>query len=375
MDPDTGRFINQDSYLGKVVMPPSLHRYLYAFGNPTVWIDPTGYASTPYYNQILNDDIFQVQPFGTIDTGSQLADDALAGVASVANAGITLFNGVINAASLPSRVGGWATDRTAEQFDTEVAATINSAGPLALPLQVGSIALRAPRLLNKFSHTAKTINNSSGNINQTTNYNDIPYDIAGIDLPNTNKITTEGISGPLDTNNIKNVSNSIVPSSSDIPYDSREIRSMLESKYGIDNVKSTTVPPSYKSNVKLAGQHKTIKLSDEKSVQIIFDKKGFPIFDDVAKVDTQLTIDKFRAKSYSGQLRMSTRNLRKAIQEGKIPATGFNEVQLKAINSGADKIPGFTWHHHQNTGRMQLVPEAIHSGVRHVGWESMSKGQ
>ena len=171
-----------------------------------------GYASTPYYSQVLNKDIFQVQPFGVIDTGSQLADDALASVVSVANAGITLFNGIINAASLPSRVGGWATDRTAEQFDNEVSATINSAGPLALPVQVGSLALRAPRLLNKFSRTAKTINKSSENINQATNYNDIPYDIAGIDLPNTNKITTEGISGPLDTNNVKNVSNSIAPS-------------------------------------------------------------------------------------------------------------------------------------------------------------------
>ena len=36
------RFINQDSYLGKIVTPPSLNRYLYAFGNPTVWVDPTG---------------------------------------------------------------------------------------------------------------------------------------------------------------------------------------------------------------------------------------------------------------------------------------------------------------------------------------------
>ncbi|MFQ6350697.1 HNH endonuclease [Pseudomonas sp. R11F] len=34
-----------------------------------------------------------------------------------------------------------------------------------------------------------------------------------------------------------------------------------------------------------------------------------------------------------------------------------------------------TWHHHQDTGRMQLVPEAFHNGARHVGWESMSKGQ
>ncbi len=41
-DPDTGRFISQDSYLGEPGTPPSLHRYLYAYSNPTVYIDPDG---------------------------------------------------------------------------------------------------------------------------------------------------------------------------------------------------------------------------------------------------------------------------------------------------------------------------------------------
>jgi hypothetical protein len=40
-DPDTGRFLNQDSYLGEAQTQPSLHRYRYAYGNPTVWAAPT----------------------------------------------------------------------------------------------------------------------------------------------------------------------------------------------------------------------------------------------------------------------------------------------------------------------------------------------
>jgi RHS repeat-associated protein len=44
-DPEVGRFINQDSYLGVPGTPPSLHRYLYAYGNPTVYIDLYGYES------------------------------------------------------------------------------------------------------------------------------------------------------------------------------------------------------------------------------------------------------------------------------------------------------------------------------------------
>ena len=43
------RFINQDSYLGEIVTPPSLHRYLYAFGNPTYYIDPDGNEPVSIY--------------------------------------------------------------------------------------------------------------------------------------------------------------------------------------------------------------------------------------------------------------------------------------------------------------------------------------
>lgn len=43
-DPDIARFITQDSYLGESNTPPSLNRYLYAYSNPTVYIDLFGYA-------------------------------------------------------------------------------------------------------------------------------------------------------------------------------------------------------------------------------------------------------------------------------------------------------------------------------------------
>ena len=44
-DADSGRFITQDSYLGESATPPSLHRYLYAYSSPVVYIDLRGYAS------------------------------------------------------------------------------------------------------------------------------------------------------------------------------------------------------------------------------------------------------------------------------------------------------------------------------------------
>jgi len=44
-DPKLGRFLTQDSFLGQIDEPPSLHRYLYANDNPARYVDPTGYAS------------------------------------------------------------------------------------------------------------------------------------------------------------------------------------------------------------------------------------------------------------------------------------------------------------------------------------------
>jgi RHS repeat-associated protein len=41
-DPRVGRFITQDPEEGKPMQPPSLHRYLYAYANPTVYTDPSG---------------------------------------------------------------------------------------------------------------------------------------------------------------------------------------------------------------------------------------------------------------------------------------------------------------------------------------------
>jgi RHS repeat-associated protein len=44
-DPKLGRFLTQDSYLGQIDEPPSLHRYVYGNDNPTTFVDPTGHAS------------------------------------------------------------------------------------------------------------------------------------------------------------------------------------------------------------------------------------------------------------------------------------------------------------------------------------------
>jgi hypothetical protein len=40
---------------------------------------------------------------------------------------------------------------------------------------------------------------------------------------------------------------------------------------------------------------------------------------------------------------------------------GFDDEQVNAILKGKDKIPGWTWHHHPETGKMQLVDQNVHN--------------
>lgn len=42
LDPTNGRFVSQDTYLGKSGDPASLHKYMYASANPTTFTDPSG---------------------------------------------------------------------------------------------------------------------------------------------------------------------------------------------------------------------------------------------------------------------------------------------------------------------------------------------
>lgn len=45
-DPTLGQFLTQDAFEGLEDTPPSLHKYIYAYGNPTVYWDPDGNMTT-----------------------------------------------------------------------------------------------------------------------------------------------------------------------------------------------------------------------------------------------------------------------------------------------------------------------------------------
>ncbi|SDX78903.1 DNase/tRNase domain of colicin-like bacteriocin, partial [Pseudomonas syringae] len=154
---------------------------------------------------------------------------------------------------------------------------------------------------------------------------------------------------------------------SQAPYNSQTSRIELESTYGRGNVVSTTVPPVDGRNVYLAGQRHPV-------TGVVFDNRGFPIFDDVSAFDTRISLDAFKSASYEGQMKLATQDLFDAMQRGQIGTSSFTVKQLQQISAGAKKIDGFTWHHHQDSGRMQLVPELVHKKTGHIGGEAMGGG-
>jgi RHS repeat-associated protein len=62
-DPGLGRFLSQDSYLGEIDAPSSLHRYAYGWNRPTFWADPTGHAPGDYKGFRFDDDLRPVYDY------------------------------------------------------------------------------------------------------------------------------------------------------------------------------------------------------------------------------------------------------------------------------------------------------------------------
>jgi RHS repeat-associated protein len=91
-DPEIGRFLSHDPFEGDVGNPPSLHRYLYAFANPTSFVDPTG--ELPVLNEIK--DFFKR---GGVDQAAELAGDVQEEFGTVAGVLSGIVLGIAGAAA------------------------------------------------------------------------------------------------------------------------------------------------------------------------------------------------------------------------------------------------------------------------------------
>ena len=123
-DPDTGRFLNQDAYLGDVNTPPSLHRYLYAYSNPTVYIDLTGYKS------VFGDATDQLDDFKDwLGNQNEKADSGLAAVGiGTAKFVTTLGQAMTGGLNLAANLAQKAVGVDDQQVRDELGAVGNAIG-------------------------------------------------------------------------------------------------------------------------------------------------------------------------------------------------------------------------------------------------------
>lgn len=109
-------------------------------------------------------------------------------------------------------------------------------------------------------------------------------------------------------------------------------------------------------------------------MNINYDVLGFPIFNGT-NIKFELKLDKsLFLESDKIQFSECVKHLKEAIESGAIEKEVFNEKQLQQINSGEYRIDGLRWHHHQVSGKMQLVLVNVHDSVRHLGGKELWGG-
>jgi YD repeat-containing protein len=165
-------------------------------------------------------------------------------------------------------------------------------------------------------------------------------------------------------------------------YDCLAWRDYLSQTYGVDNVSSTTVP---RANSTIGGNNLdelartngsvNVQLNGN-TVRIPIDKRGFPIFDDFMMFETRISPNTYlnRPDDRGSHMREATRNLRAVVNNNAQLRAQFTDVQLRAIRGGRANIPGFTWHHHQDYLKMQLLPTDLHGALSHAGGIRMWQG-
>ena len=144
------------------------------------------------------------------------------------------------------------------------------------------------------------------------------------------------------------------------PYNPRAMEALLEQRYPGEILASSTLPKVNQKNVKLAGAKHPVS-------GVVFDSSGLPVFDKHVVYDTRIPFEVAAVRKPGAHKRAATRDLRGRILEGKIDPSKFTVKQLQDIHAEKPGIDKLTWHHHQDTGRMQLIPRDKHNETGHVG--------
>jgi hypothetical protein len=125
--------------------------------------------------------------------------------------------------------------------------------------------------------------------------------------------------------------------------------------------------PSSHKNEHLAGQKHPV-------TGVEFNEKGHPIFDSIFDITLP---ENLRGEEVSDtrQFTEATRQLGEVLEISPALGTLFNPDQLDAIHKGWPRIPGLTWHHHEDGVTLQLVDRDVHAKTGHSGGRETSGGR
>ena len=108
-----------------------------------------------------------------------------------------------------------------------------------------------------------------------------------------------------------------------------------------------------------------VKLSDSRIVE-----GTFPEFK--PSFETKLTDELLKA-SDAEQFKFCNNQLRESVDRNLDLSSKFSKARLEQISDGF-KPDGYTWHHHQESGRMQLVDFETHMRTGHTGGKEIWGG-
>ena len=172
-DPELGLFLNEDPFEGDPLTPPSLHRYTYAFANPTVYIDLNGREATAFFNLQVHPETDILPTFGTFDSGFLPLDVVNATIATPVNFVSTTVNAISAGLASPLIVTSQLTGRSVESLENEATALSASTGPLAPFVFAGTLPSRLPGTLSRFSRSLRGIDKARDTAKTTPSANQI----------------------------------------------------------------------------------------------------------------------------------------------------------------------------------------------------------
>lgn len=99
------------------------------------------------------------------------------------------------------------------------------------------------------------------------------------------------------------------------------------------------------------------------------DGKTYADFSEYSAFECKLD-EEYYDKTDPEQFKECTKQLQEAIEKNPELAKQFTPEQLEQIKNGEANITGYTWHHTEKDGIMQLIPYGIHNATYHNGGRS-----